>query len=121
MRILIVDDEIDCLEMLDRFVRALGHDVWWAVGVAQALSVASGVEAVITDLHLTAGDGVRLARMLQLMRPGMPILFCTGSAPDDTLVHEATKLGKVLYKPFRLAELEREIEDLEARWTGIRS
>jgi two-component SAPR family response regulator len=53
--------------------------------------------------------GVQLASQAKAMRPGIRVLFATGYVQRAT-ERGAMRLGRLLYKPLRQAEVIREVE-----------
>jgi len=106
--ILIVDDEKDTLELLDRFFSVEGYDVVGVLSGAEALEAARGQEfdLLITDLNMPEMDGISLLREMRSVSPKTVGIVITGFASVDTAV-EAMKIGARDYvsKPFKLDEI----------------
>lgn len=112
-RLLLVDDELEFLEIVQRrFVRR-GYQVVLCQTERDALDAAAtgGVDAVVTDRSLKSGDGLSLVRALRRAQTTLPILVMSGFGGDDAR-QEAIAAGAVAYlvKPFPLSELEAAIE-----------
>jgi len=122
-RILLVDDEEDLIYAGEKALRRLGYVV---------LSSSSGLEAlelfrvqpdrfdlVITDQNMPKMTGVELAREILGIRPGIPILLCTGFGPDSdggVTLKQAQSIGirEVHMKPlerYEIAEAIRRVLD----------
>ena len=118
-KILLVDDESDIVEIGSQMLGKLGYDVTGVVGSMEALNTfrqsPQGFDLVITDLNMPGMNGDRLAEELTRIRPGLPIIVCSGySEPFDQ--QRAGNLGvrKLIMKPVPmniLAESVREVLD----------
>jgi DNA-binding response OmpR family regulator len=67
MRILLVDDDIDLVDVMATLLRHDGHDVATASNASAALAIArnSPLEAVLLDLGLPDMDGYSIAHLLR--------------------------------------------------------
>jgi PAS domain S-box-containing protein len=81
-RILIVDDEITVGDMTKKKLEHLGYKVTLVTSSPQALEIFTHdphvFDLVITDMTMPELTGDRLARKLLSIRPGIPIILCTG-------------------------------------------
>jgi YesN/AraC family two-component response regulator len=66
------------------------------------------VDLLFTDVVMPGMDGVQLASQAKAMRPGIRVLFATGYVQRAT-ERGAMRLGGLLYKPLRQAEVIREV------------
>jgi DNA-binding response OmpR family regulator len=64
---------------------------------------------MIVDYVMPGMNGVAIARLGRLKRPGLPILFVTGFADTAVLAAEASS-HHILRKPFYTADLVAKIE-----------
>src|SRR5690349_20073368 len=71
------------------------------------------VDLLFTDIVMPGMDGVELARQARQVRPGLKVLFATAYA-QKAIERDAIHQARVVYKPFRQAELVKEIEALLA-------
>ena len=101
--ILLVDDDIDILELLQRHLKSMNYHTYKAVSVKEALYILKDTEI---DL-LPEIDGLELVKYVTEHYPDMPKLVVTGfpSVEDasNVIKHGATDY---LTKPFTKAELE---------------
>jgi CheY-like chemotaxis protein len=67
VRILLVEDHENTLDVMGRLLRAMGHEIHPATSVAAALQLAQShsLDLVISDLGLPDGTGHDLMRMLR--------------------------------------------------------
>ncbi len=82
VRVLLVDDEEMVAEILARGLRHLGHTVTMTSDSRRALEIfrkdPGAFDVVITDQIMPHMSGVRLARELVGVRPGVPVILVTG-------------------------------------------
>ena len=107
MRILVVDDDIEILEMLSRTLELEGFDVATAADGRSALTILedSGPDLVILDIIMPEIDGFQVLDITR-RRSNVPIIMLTGKCDVDSL-RDALELGADDYvkKPFRPREL----------------
>ncbi len=114
MKILVVDDEQSFGALLGRVLRKLGHKTEVTCHPADALERfrAGGFDAVITDIDMPGMSGVELARAIRTLESELPIAFCTGSAPSDSVIRQAESIGRVLPKVWTVADVRAVVRDL---------
>lgn len=116
-RILVVDDEYHLLEMYDSQLRRLGYEVTCSGNPEEALELFRKVpgkfDLVITDFTMPKMTGLELAKELGSIRPGLPVILCSGVSQviSDSA---ATRAGikKIIYKPLRRQEIAEAIRSL---------
>ena len=112
--VLLTEDDPDIRELLSAFLGGLGYTVLEAADAAEALRLFEShgeIALLVTDVTLPGGTtGFALARQAQRQRPALKVIYASGhaSAGEPPAPHEL--LGPFLAKPFRLAELQRQIE-----------
>jgi nitrogen-specific signal transduction histidine kinase/ActR/RegA family two-component response regulator len=112
--ILVLDDEDHLLEMYDRQLRRLGYEVTCLSNPEEVLELFRKdplkFDLVITDFTMPRMTGIELARELGSIRPGLPIILCSGVSQvvSDT---ESKRAGiqTVIYKPIRRPEIAQAI------------
>lgn len=92
MRVLLVDDHEDTLELLTELLRDVGADVRSAASAADALAALDGFSphVLVTDIRLPDGDGVDLVRSVRSLSgfTSLPAVALTGdSRPADDCFH----------------------------------
>ncbi|MBU6367564.1 MAG: response regulator [Gemmatimonadetes bacterium] len=116
LRILVVEDQEESREMLQRWLRAEGHAVE-AVGdcagararlVAAAAPGAGGFDLLLADVGLPDGDGWALVREARERHPALRAGVLTGWEPNPER-EVASGVAFVLRKPWRLAELQAHV------------
>lgn len=112
MTILVIEDNPQVLDVVERFLSSAGHVVLSAHDAADADFAledhGSAPDVLLADIILAADTGIDYARTLKQRFPGLKVVFMTG------LAHRAptalrTGLGPVLHKPFTKDELLRAI------------
>jgi two-component system, cell cycle response regulator CpdR len=111
--ILFVEDETSVRDVVIRMLSEKGFRVFAAADGYDAVRVlaAHHVDLLFTDVVMPGMDGVQLARQAKVMRPAIKVLFTTGYA-QRAAERQAMRLGRILFKPLRQAELVREVEVL---------
>lgn len=121
MRILLVEDNKDLGEAIERRLRASGHVVVWNADGEdiETYLLTEQVDAMILDLTLPKGDGMAILRRLRQARSEVPVLITTARAEVDQKV-SLLDLGAddYLVKPFDLRELEARLRAIVRRPTG---
>jgi two-component system cell cycle sensor histidine kinase/response regulator CckA len=111
--ILLVDDDPLILELGREQLEHLGYRVETAAEAAQALEIfqRQGADLVILDYQLPGLDGYQLLQELRALAAGVRVLVATGFLSNRNLARlQAGGIQGIIYKPFRLAELQRQIE-----------
>ncbi len=108
--ILIVEDESDIREIAAEAMRDLGYTVLEAADGEHALELIQAdatIALVFSDIELGGNlDGYGLAKKARAMRPGLPVLFCSGntssfgSSPGD-----AKSRARMFRKPYKFEDL----------------
>ncbi len=115
LRVLLVDDSLDTVQILGRLLTMKGMDVREASGVAQALARLREElpDVIVTDIGMPERDGYDLLRLVRAdKRLGkVPVIAATGYVSRRE--HErmaAAGFAAALSKPFDLAELLETLE-----------
>jgi PAS domain S-box-containing protein len=100
--ILVVDDEIAISEMIRLILTRLGYAVTAHTHPDDALTGfrerPDDYDLLISDMTMPGRTGLELAREIQTLRPGFPVILCTGYA--EALGAEAEKgIAEVIRKP----------------------
>jgi len=121
MRILLVEDNEDLGEAIEKRLRNAGHSVEWVKDGANVVSTAESdqFDAVALDLMLPNRDGIGLIAELRKRKFNAPILVITARSEIDDKV-SLLDLGAddYLVKPFDLRELEARLRALLRRTGG---
>jgi two-component system, cell cycle response regulator CpdR len=109
--ILFVEDDTALRDLVTRMLSEKGFGVLSAGDAYEAIRILADrhVDLIFTDIIMPSMDGVQLAKQARLMLPDIKVLFATGYAQKAT-ERDASRHGKVLFKPLREAEVMREVE-----------
>ncbi|MEA1787550.1 sigma-54 dependent transcriptional regulator [Arenibacter sp. GZD96] len=114
--ILIVDDDINILELVQRHLQAMNYHTYKAVSVKEAVSILkdSVIDVLITDLKMPEVDGFQLIKYASEHYPTMPILVVTGFPTLNKELEETNTTLKMDYliKPFTREELKLALDGL---------
>jgi PAS domain S-box-containing protein len=111
-RILLVDDDAHILKMITQMLSKLGYQVVSRTNGLEALAAFMAnpdqFDLVITDATMPQMTGMKLSHEILNIRPGIPIILCTGFS--ETITHEqASEMGikGFLMKPVLRSELAK--------------
>ena len=112
--ILIVDDNYDMLELLQRHLKSFNFHAYKASSVVEAIEVlkTTPIDLLITDLQMPEINGIELIKYTSEHFPFIPKLVITGFPSVDTALN-AVKSGALDYliKPFTGEELKKAIQN----------
>jgi PAS domain S-box-containing protein len=118
MRVLVVDDNADALDLLGLGLQNLGHEVHTAGDGDAAIALAARVlpELAVLDLGLPGMDGYELARRLREASPSIKLIALTGYGQEGDRARTADAgFDEHLVKPASIAKLGAAIERLRVR------
>jgi CheY-like chemotaxis protein len=116
-RLMVIDDEKAMTSMLKDVLEIQGAQVTVYNNPLSALNTLSNkmneFDLVITDESMPELSGMHFSKMLLNIRPGMPIILCTGYSETAT-AEAASALGiaAFMYKPLDTSALIRKISAL---------
>jgi PAS domain S-box-containing protein len=116
-RILVVDDEGPILHMEQLMLEKLGYRTTAFTSSLEALAAfkadPNGFDLVISDRGMPNMTGEQLAKELMAIRPGMPIILCTGFGNETDELH-AMGMGikGFLIKPVAKADLAATVRNV---------
>lgn len=116
-RILLVDDEAPLLQLLEKYLLRLGHQVETHSQSASALRAfetgPSNYDLIIADLGMPDMPGDTMLRSMLAIRADVPILICSGSPFFvSTLPQALEKQVAFLQKPFAPKMLSDAVDKL---------
>lgn len=124
MRLLVVDDHPELLDLVQRALQRDDHLVQTAASLAAARAALAErtPDLLILDLALPDGTGIALCRELRCAGATFPILLLTahGEVPQRVAGLDAGA-DDFLAKPFALAELRARVRALSRRGPATRS
>ncbi|MCP4118268.1 MAG: response regulator [Desulfobacteraceae bacterium] len=104
--ILLIDDEKEVLSTTKQMLEYAGYRVTPFSHAPSALEFfrtdPSAFDMVITDMTMPGMNGNRLAAELVKLRPGLPVLICTGFSEELFEQEAAKEIGKIMVKPVSL-------------------
>ncbi len=111
-RILYIDDEVALVQIAVSRFTDLGYEIVGKTDSLEAMELFRSdpdyFDLIITDQTLPGLTGKELSKTVQEIRPGMPIILCTGYS---NLINpkEVSKIGiaQCLYKPVSMREMPR--------------
>ena len=115
--VLFVDDEIPLVDIGKEMLEILGYTVETRTSPNDALKAFQAnpdkYDLVITDMSMPKMSGDRLAEAIKQIRPGTPVIICTGFSRMISQV-KAKKMGvaSVLMKPLTLEDLAMTVNDV---------
>ena len=115
MRILVVDDHKDTVDVLARVLRTFGHQVQSAFSIAEARQFCGSREfdLLLCDIGLPDGDGWELAEVAKAH--GMRAIALTGHGmASDIQRSSACGFAAHLLKPIMFEDLQRAIDQVVA-------
>lgn len=112
MKILIVDDEMDILELMAEEFQLKGHEVTLAQSGNEAVSILKikSFDVVVSDFKMPDGNGMTVLDFVNSLNPRPVFYFVSGQA--DISVAECIKAGarEFFSKPFDLDQLILKVE-----------
>ena len=118
VRVLVVDDEPNIVDVISMALRFEGFTVDSAGSGADAIAAvaANRPQVIVLDVMLPDVDGFEVARRLASARTGVPIIFLTARDATEDIVHGLTIGGDdYMTKPFSLEELVARIRTILRR------
>ncbi len=117
--ILLVEDEEMVRHMINEMLEAIGYSVLSAESPVEALSIlenkAVHIDMVLTDVVMPAMSGRMLRDWVEIMRPGLKVLFMSGYSSNVIVHHGVLDEGvQFIQKPFSLNDLARKVREVIA-------
>jgi DNA-binding NtrC family response regulator len=115
--ILYVDNDDSIISVVERIMSRLGYAVVGTALCSDAIRMMQArpdrFDLVITDMKMPDMDGLELTAELMKIRPGIPVILCTGYSDlaDDPAV-KAAGIRAILPKPFGVGEISGLIREV---------
>jgi signal transduction histidine kinase/ActR/RegA family two-component response regulator len=113
--VLLVDDEFALMDVGANILRSLGYDVTAMQSPLDAFEKFAGdpsaFDLIFTDQSMPGLSGFELARRIMSLRPGIPVILCTGYS--DLVTEEAALAAGIkafVTKPLRRVEIAETIQ-----------
>jgi CheY-like chemotaxis protein len=116
-KILYIDDEKQIIDFGQEILEGLGYKVVAKTTATDALEVfraaPDSFDVVITDMTMPKMTGIELAGQISIIRPGIPIILCSGYHANITK-EKAREAGirEIIMKPFAINEIACAIRDV---------
>ena len=118
IRVLIVDDEVDFVEMLSLRLEEAGEKVVPAYNGRECLEILKklDIDVVILDIKMPGMDGIQTLKEIKKGFPLVEVIMLTGHGTTETAV-EGMKLGAFDYllKPTDFQDLLEKLENARKR------
>ena len=112
IRLLLVDDEKDFVNILSKRIKRRNIEVAKAFSGAEAIQALRGQEfdVAVLDLKMEDMNGIEVLKMLKIMDPHLAVIMLTGHGSAEA-AEQGIKLGAFDYltKPCELEELLEKI------------
>lgn len=116
--ILLVDDEIDILDIQNRYLLQAGYDVLVARDGKEGLELfrKKSIDLIITDIMMPNMDGYDFISEIQYIAPDQPFLFTTAKTSEQDKIY-GLSLGAddFIAKPFSPRELVLRVNNILRR------
>ena len=120
VKVLIVDDEVDFLNIMAERMRARGIDVSTATSAEDAINLVGlkHYDVIIMDFMMPAMNGFKALKLLKAKKADTPIILMTGNVPGE-LILQAKQNGAldVVEKPADLQTLIEKIKQVTIKKT----
>lgn len=124
MRVLIVDDDQDLLDLVEKGLTKAGLVVDTACSAEEALELIEfegAIDVVVVDIGLPDITGDKLVRKIKKIKKSLPVMALTGRDSEDDVVNGIlTGFDDYVTKPFLTAELVARIQVLYRSFTKTR-
>lgn len=118
MKVLIVDDEQEFLELMTNRLTKRGFEVSVAATGEDALALVGKepFDAVVLDVKMPGIDGIEVLRRIKSSNPALPVLLLTGHASVEAAM-AGVESGAVDYllKPVPINDLIMRLRDIASR------
>ena len=114
-KVLIVEDDEMVRDYAQLVLSALGYEPVMAGdgnAALRALDENGDIGLLLTDIGLPGMSGPALAEEARRRRPGLPVLFASGSVDSAGNAERIPQGETVLAKPYRKAELAEKLQFL---------
>jgi DNA-binding NtrC family response regulator len=121
----VVDDDIDLLKRMARYLEVKGYETHSASSAAEALVILEDIspEVIFLDLFLPDRSGLEVLELIGEKHPSSSVVMMSGGNTTQSAVSAIRKgADDCLDKPFPLEEMRRLIEEVtRARPTKVRA
>jgi DNA-binding response OmpR family regulator len=118
-KILVIDDTLEIVDILFRFLSMKGFEVKKTYNGRDGLNAIKkdrSIDLILLDEKMTGIDGVGVLKELKKLKEKVPVIVLTSSfgisQPDRFSEVKYKYFKKLMYKPVRLTELLKEINNV---------
>ncbi len=115
MKVLVVEDDEMVRDYAQLVLSSLGYEPL-AVGdgteALRTLDAHRDIGLMLTDIGLPGMSGPALAAEVRRRRPGLPVLFASGSVDSEGQAESVPEGETVLAKPYRKSDLAQKLQVL---------
>ncbi len=109
--VLVVDDVPEVRDLGKTMLENIGYTVITAASGPEALKLFEkhtiDIGCVLLDLTMPGMDGWQTLAALRKLRPGIPVVLCSGYDPAHVMAHAHAEIPQsFLHKPYRMEELK---------------
>jgi DNA-binding NtrC family response regulator len=112
MKILVIDDDLEILELLNSFFESLGHTVKTVSDSIEGLKLISKeiFDILFLDIKLPEKDGIEVLKEAKNIDPQLPVVMITGYKEAEKVI-EAFRHGAIdcLLKPFNFEYIKNNV------------
>ncbi|CAN5661599.1 hypothetical protein BH11BAC1_BH11BAC1_16000 [soil metagenome] len=115
MKVLVIDDEKDILEMVSKALKRNGYEVTVASTIAEAAKQIryNKWDLIISDVMIPYEGGFELVDSIKATS-NTPVIMITGMS-EDVLKATINKADVIMHKPFSSADLIKRVNELTAQ------
>ncbi|NOZ21630.1 MAG: response regulator [Planctomycetes bacterium] len=121
LRILVVDDESDVLEITCRMLKRLQHETVAVGGGAEAIQLlqTEPFDLAVVDTNMPGVDGNAVRRFIKENLPDLKVITASAMPPETGEGQLEPERHTYLRKPYQIVELQGAIERLMQRSLSI--
>jgi two-component system response regulator HydG len=112
VKILIIDDDNEILDLLESFYTSLGHSVTVVTNSVEGLKkiATETFDLLMLDIILPEKDGITVLKEVKKTDPNLPVVMITGYREADKVI-EAFRNGAMdcLLKPFNFDYIKNNV------------
>lgn len=112
MRVLVIDDDLEILELLNSFLSSLDYEVKAVSNSIEGLKLITTevFDLVLLDIKLPEKDGIEVLKEIKKIDPQLPVVVITGYKEAEKVI-EAFRYGAMdcLLKPFNFEYMKNNV------------
>lgn len=112
MKILVIDDDVETLDLLETFFSSLGYEVKTVSNSIEGLKLVKQeiFDLLFLDIKLPEKNGIEVLKEVKAIDPKLPVIMITGYKEAENVI-EAFRHGAIdcLLKPFNFEYIKTSI------------